>query len=170
MMVLDEPTNDLDIETLELLEGLIVDYQGTVLLVSHDRAFLNDVVTSTLAIDAEGRVKEYDGGYDDYLRQKQAETTAGAKPAAESVAKEAKSPAERGKKLTHKERRELEALPGRIEELEVELKSLHATMADPSFYRRDRDQIAEVKSRLEILESELETAFTRWESLEAISG
>ena len=74
MLVLDEPTNDLDIETLELLEDLLVDYQGTVLLVSHDRAFLNDVVTSTLAIEADGRVKEYDGGYDDYLRQRRPRT------------------------------------------------------------------------------------------------
>jgi ATP-binding cassette subfamily F protein uup len=171
VLVLDEPTNDLDVETLELLEGLIVEYQGTVLLVSHDRAFLNDVATSTLVIEPDGRVKEYDGGYDDYLRQKQAETTVDARPAAsESAAKESKTASDRAKKLTHKERRELEALPGRIEELETELRTLHETMAEPSFYRKDRDEIAAAKARLESLERELETTFERWESLEAMSG
>ena len=135
VLVLDEPTNDLDIETLELLESLLVDYQGTVLLVSHDRAFLNDVVTSTLAIEADGQVKEYDGGYDDYLRQRQSEAPAAPKTAT-APAKAAPSREERPRKLSYKEKQELEALPGRIEELEAASRDLHEAMADPSFYRR----------------------------------
>ena len=135
VLVLDEPTNDLDIETLELLESLLVDYQGTVLLVSHDRAFLNDVVTSTLAIEADGQVKEYDGGYDDYLRQRQAEAPAAPK-AATAPAKAAPSREDRPRKLSYKEKQELEALPGRIEELEAASRDLHEAMADPSFYQR----------------------------------
>src|SRR5262249_11454857 len=132
VLVLDEPTNDLDIETLELLESLLVEYQGTVLLVSHDRAFLNDVVTSTLAIEADGGVKEYDGGYDDYLRQRKEEAPAELKasPAAQTSSLSSKLQAERPRKLSHKERKELEALPGRIEELEAARAELHDAMAD----------------------------------------
>ena len=172
VLVLDEPTNDLDIETLELLESLLVDYQGTVLLVSHDRAFLNDVVTSTLAIEADGRVKEYDGGYDDYLRQRReeapAEPKAVARRGAAVVTREPQ--AERPRKLSHKESKELEALPGRIEELEAARAELHDAMADPAFYRQDGGAIADAKARLEALESELATAYERWEALEGLAG
>jgi ABC transport system ATP-binding/permease protein len=167
VLVLDEPTNDLDVETLELLEGLLVDYQGTVLLVSHDRAFLNDVVTSTLAIEPDGSVKEYDGGYDDYLRQRQADSPAESRPT-----KPAESPSavpERARKLGHKERRELEGLPRRIEELETALADLHTTMADPNFYRRDKTDIAAEKARLETVERDLAAAYERWEALEALA-
>ena len=167
VMVLDEPTNDLDVETLELLEGLLVEYQGTVLLVSHDRAFLNDVVASTLVIEADGRVKEYDGGYDDYLRQRQTETTAETKAA---IAIKPATVIERSRKLGHKERRELEALPARIEELETSLRDLHDMMADPSFYRRDKAEIAEAKARLESIETQQATAYARWEELDALTA
>jgi ATP-binding cassette subfamily F protein uup len=168
VLVLDEPTNDLDVETLELLESLLVEYQGTVLLVSHDRAFLNDVVTSTLAIEADGRVKDYDGGYDDYLRQRQADTPAGPKPAPAPP----KAPAQqdgRPRKLSFKEKQELETLPGRIEDLEVARQAMHEAMADPAFYRRDAGEIAEAKARLEALERELALAYERWETLEALA-
>jgi ATP-binding cassette subfamily F protein uup len=174
VLVLDEPTNDLDIETLELLESLLVNYQGTVLLVSHDRAFLNDVVTSTLAIEADGRVKEYDGGYDDYLRQRRDEAPAESKaaPAAgpSSSTTSPKSTADRPRKLSHKERKELEALPARIEELEAARAELHDAMADPSFYRQDGGAIAVAKARLEAIEGELASAYERWESLEGLAG
>jgi ATP-binding cassette subfamily F protein uup len=171
VLVLDEPTNDLDIETLELLESLLVEYQGTVLLVSHDRAFLNDVVTSTLAIEADGRVKEYDGGYDDYLRQRKEEapTEPGSTPTARpSSSPPSKPQVERPRKLSHKERKELESLPGRIEELEAARAELHDAMADPAFYRQDGDAISEARSRLETIESELAAAYERWEALEAL--
>jgi ATP-binding cassette subfamily F protein uup len=171
VLVLDEPTNDLDIETLELLESLLVDFGGTVLLVSHDRAFLNDVVTSTLAIEADGRVKEYDGGYDDYVRQRRDESPPEPKPAsAPAPAAAARPQVERPRKLSQKERRELEALPGRIEELEAARHELHEAMADPTFYRKDGGEIAEAKSRLAALEQELATAYERWEALESLAG
>ena len=173
VLVLDEPTNDLDIETLELLESLLVDYQGTVLLVSHDRAFLNDVVTSTLAIEADGRVKEYDGGYDDYLRQRRTRR----RPSRRPRPRRGRRPrhrrnrtAERPRKLSHKERKELEALPGRIEELEAARAELHDAMADPSFYRQDGGAIADAKARLEAIEGELASAYERWEALEGLAG
>jgi ATP-binding cassette subfamily F protein uup len=169
VLVLDEPTNDLDVETLELLEGLLVEYQGTVLLVSHDRAFLNDVVTSTLAIEDDGRVKEYDGGYDDYLRQRQAESPPDPKPAS-ATAKAAGPPSDRPRKLSYKEQRELEALPGRIDVLEAALQELHEAMADPAFYRKEGAEIAEVRARLEALERELSLAYERWEALEALAN
>ena len=169
VLVLDEPTNDLDVETLELLESLLVEYQGTVLLVSHDRAFLNDVVTSTLAIEPDGRVKEYDGGYDDYLRQRPDAAPAEPKPAL-APAKTSSPPPERPRKLSFKERRELEELPRRIEELEAARQELHETMADPAFYRRDGGEIAEAKARLESLEQELAAAYERWEALEGLAG
>jgi ATP-binding cassette subfamily F protein uup len=169
VLVLDEPTNDLDVETLELLESLLVNYQGTVLLVSHDRAFLNDVVTSTLAIEPDGQVKEYDGGYDDYLRQRQADATAERKPAAASARPTTARP-ERARTLSYKERKELETLPARIEELETAVRTLHEAMADPAFYRQDRETIAEARARLEAVETELALAFERWETLEAAAG
>jgi ATP-binding cassette subfamily F protein uup len=170
VLVLDEPTNDLDIETLELLESLLVNYQGTVLLVSHDRAFLNDVVTSTLAIEADGRVKEYDGGYDDYLRQRREEAPTEPKATPAPAPSSPKPSADRPRKLNHKERKELEALPGRIEKLEVARAELHDAMADPAFYRQDGGAIADAKARLEGLEKELASAYERWEALEGLAG
>ena len=169
VLVLDEPTNDLDLETLDLLESLLVDYQGTILLVSHDRAFLNDVVTSTLVIDGDGRVKEYEGGYDDYLRQRSSELLVDEKSRAETAGKKVPEPArEQARKASFKERKELEALPGRIEELESGIRELHETMAEPSFYRKDREEITQVRARLENLERDLAAAYARWETLEQL--
>ena len=170
LLVLDEPTNDLDVETLELLESLLVEYQGTVLLVSHDRAFLNDVVTSTLAIEADGRVREYDGGYDDYLRQRSTEPTPDTKSPASAINPQASPATEQRKKLSFKERRELESLPARIEQLESEIGGLHETMASPAFYRQDGAAIAQTKGRLAELEQELAEAFGRWEALEDVAN
>lgn len=170
VLVLDEPTNDLDLETLELLENLLVDYQGTVLLVSHDRAFLNDVATSTLVIESEGRVKEYDGGYDDYVRQRPAESPAETKSAAADKPARPAATDDRTRKLSFKEKRELEALPARIEELDASVRELHEAMADPAFYRRDSDAIASDNARLEALEQELQQAYERWEALESQAG
>jgi len=166
LLVLDEPTNDLDVETLELLESLLVDYAGTVLLVSHDRAFLNDVVTSTLAIEADGAVREYDGGYDDYLRQRPAERAVDAKSSTTIDKGPVPGAPEKRKKLSYKEQRELESLPARIEGFESELRDLHAAMADPAFYKRDGGAIAATKTRLGELERNLAAAYERWEALE----
>jgi len=171
MMVLDEPTNDLDIETLELLESLLVEYQGTILLVSHDRAFLNDVATSTLVVDPDGAVKEYEGGYDDYLRQRPAESAPEARPAAEpSFKKATEPPRPKVVKLSNLERKELQTLPGKIEKLEAALRELHEAMADPGFYKQDRDAIARANAQLQQVEADLASSYERWEALEAIGG
>ncbi|BDV41947.1 heme ABC transporter ATPase [Geotalea uraniireducens] len=169
VLVLDEPTNDLDAETLDLLEELLMDYSGTILLVSHDREFLNNVVTSTLALGGDGRVREYVGGYDDWLRQAAAEAPAPAKPAATTAAP-VRERAERPRKLSFKEERELEALPERIHLLEEEQERLHATLADPEFYKRAGAEVASVKERLEALEAELTAVYDRWEELETVKG
>jgi ATP-binding cassette subfamily F protein uup len=167
LLVLDEPTNDLDAETLELLEGLLVDFPGTILLVSHDRAFLNNVVTSTLVFEGDGRFKEYVGGYDDWMRQRPQEQVA---PAPEPVAKAepVRSTKERPRKLSYKEERELAGLPERIEKLEAEQTQLHQKMADPTFFRQAVAEIGKINSRLEKLQKELESAYSRWEALLAL--
>jgi ATP-binding cassette subfamily F protein uup len=171
VLVLDEPTNDLDIETLDLLEELLMDYSGTVLLVSHDRAFINNVVTSTLVLEGEGRVTEYVGGYDDWLRQSRQRTD---KPAIATRTEEKKEPtrlaSSKQRKLTFKEQKELDELPKRIEELEAELQKLHATMADPAFYRESGNKVASTTTQLENVEKELATVYKRWEELEAVKG
>jgi len=166
ILVLDEPTNDLDAETLELLEELIFDYKGTVLLVSHDRAFLNNVVTSTLVFEGEGRVQEYAGGYDDWLAQRPQEVAE--KPEAPEKKTKRKPKPAGPRKLTFKEARELETLPQQIEALEAEQRELYAAMADPDFYRQDGEGISRAKARGEELELELAAAYARWEELEAI--
>ncbi|CAH2029951.1 ATP-binding cassette domain-containing protein [Trichlorobacter ammonificans] len=166
LLVLDEPTNDLDAETLELLEDLLVAYSGTLLLVSHDREFLNNVVGSTLSIEADATVRETVGGYDDWLRERESATAGDgpAKPAAEK----AKTPKERPRKLSFKEERELEALPDRIAALEEEQERIHGILADPEFYRSAGAEVAALNSRLAELETELLTAYGRWEELEAL--
>lgn len=165
LLVMDEPTNDLDIDTLDLLEELLVDYAGTVLLVSHDRTFLDRVVTSSLVFEGKGRVNEYVGGYSDWLRQRRAEKpSAGTKtstPAPESRKKQIKVA-----KLSYKDQRELDQLPQRIEQLETDIEALHQQMADPAFYRQDGAQISEHKEQLVSLEAELKQAYARWEILE----
>jgi ATP-binding cassette subfamily F protein uup len=172
LLVLDEPTNDLDLETLELLETLLADYQGTVLLVSHDREFLNNVVTSTLVFEGEGVVKEYTGGYDDWLRQRAAAAemeTQSAKQPAKELAKPSveRDDSPRARKLSFKEQKELAALPDKIAQLEAEQQQLHIALADPAFYRQDSAAIAETTGRAAAIETELAQAYQRWEALES---
>lgn len=166
LLVLDEPTNDLDAETLELLEELLVDFPGTVLLVSHDRAFLNNVVTSTLVFEGQGEVKEYAGGYDDWLRTRPA-AAAVASPERKAEAPAPKTPRERPRRLSYKEQRELESLPQVIETLEAEQAELHRKLAEPTFYQQPGGEIAKVTGRMSALQEELQAAYSRWESLEA---
>ncbi len=167
VIVLDEPTNDLDCETLELLEERLLDYPGTILLVSHDRAFLNNVVTSTLAFEGDGRVNEYVGGYDDWLRQRQTP----AAPDRPTVAKPTKpcTNPDGPRRLTYKEKLELEALPERIEALETRQAQLHDAMSDPAFYKQDGSAIAEVAANLKTVEQELAETYQRWETLDELA-
>jgi len=165
VLVMDEPTNDLDTETLELLEELLLDYPGTLLLVSHDRTFLNNVVTSTLVLEGEGRVGDYVGGYDDWLRQRRTEPQAKAEKSSGNKEKQ-KFRGEPRQTLSYKEQRELEAMPQRIETLEAEQERLYQTLSDPAFYRQNGTEIAAAKARLESLEQELDLAYQRWETLE----
>ncbi|MCC2656751.1 MAG: transporter ATP-binding protein [Panacagrimonas sp.] len=167
LMVLDEPTNDLDLETLELLEELLLDYAGTVLLVSHDRAFLDAVVTRTLVFEGDGRIDEYVGGYADMARQRPAPVAA-ARPAPTAAAPRSgvpeRAPAAEAA-LSSKERRELDELPGRIEKLEAEQSALADSIG--SLYERDRDRALEAQARLSELAERLGAAYTRWELLES---
>jgi ATP-binding cassette subfamily F protein uup len=164
LLVLDEPTNDLDVETLELLEELLLNYPGTVLLVSHDRDFLNNVVTSTLVFESDGRVREYVGGYDDWLRQARPISPAEPKPKAAAKIKREKPQGRR--KFSFKEQREVEALPEQIERLENERQNLYARLADPVLYKEGGAGVAQAKARLETIEQELPQLYARWEELE----
>jgi ATP-binding cassette subfamily F protein uup len=176
LLVMDEPTNDLDVETLELLEELLIDYPGTLILVSHDRAFLDNVVTSSLVMEGNGRVGEYVGGYTDWLRQRPiaqriAAAAAGAPRLTPQVAPKPAAPppvaAEPVKrKLSYKEQRELEQLPGRIESLDAEVATLTAQIQDPAFYRKGPEAVTAANARLAALQAELEQAYARWQALE----
>jgi len=171
VLVLDEPTNDLDIETLELLEALLQDYTGTVFLVSHDRAFLDNVVTQTIASEGGGLWKEYVGGYSDWLRQRPAAGKAEAKSAVPAGSAPGQAPvppvAAPRKKLSFKEQRELDQLPDRIAELEAEQVALQGRLADPAFYQGPPDALRDVQARLAAVEAEIDAALARWEVLEA---
>lgn len=165
VLILDEPTNDLDAETLDLLEEHLMEYQGTLLLVSHDRAFLDNVVTSTWVFEGNGVVNEYVGGYQDYLRQrpqglsdKKITNTPSAKP------EKAKQSA--NQQLSYKEKRELEALPAKIEKLEAAITELQLLMANPDFYKKSPGDIKLVQEKLKQLESDRDAAYQRWETLE----
>jgi ATP-binding cassette subfamily F protein uup len=169
VLVLDEPTNDLDAETLDLLEDLLVEYEGTLLLVSHDREFLDNVVTSTLVFEGSGQIGEYVGGYSDWVAQGRGagpQTSVPVRPAATTQARP--RPAVKPRKLTQKEARELEVLPQRIETLETEQAELTAKLADPGFYQREPGVAPAIKQRLESIEQEIATTFARWEELEAV--
>jgi ATP-binding cassette subfamily F protein uup len=170
VLVMDEPTNDLDAETLDLLEDLLVEYKGTLLIVSHDRDFLDNVVTSTLVFEGDGHIGDYVGGYADYVREKEKMAAATAARAAVPAppAKSAGGKAKPARKLTAKERLELEALPAQIEAFESEQSVLGAKLADPVFYQRERSAAAQVKSRLDELDQQHAAAFARWEELEAL--
>ena len=172
MLVLDEPTNDLDVETLELLEDLLADYEGTLLLVSHDRTFLDNVVTSTLVFEGEGKFGEYAGGYEDWKRQRMAtpprERPKQASPRPFAVVAEKRNI--KNRKLSYKEQRELEALPEKIEALEVEQSELHRLMGDGDFYRQSGDKITAALERLGAIKNELEVCYGRWETLEGLAN
>jgi len=173
VMVLDEPTNDLDIETLDLLEELLAGYDGTLFLVSHDRAFLDNVVTQVIAAEGEGGWGEYAGGYGDWQRVQAARAEQGmAREATKRAAVSADKPrAAEGKpvagKMSFNDKRELEALPDRIAALEGEQAALHERMADPVLYQEAPQEVAQIKFRLEALEAEIEAAMLRWEALES---
>lgn len=173
LLIMDEPTNDLDLETLELLEELLFEYAGTLLLVSHDREFINRVVTSTLVFEGEGRITEYAGGYDDYLLQKpkkpKSDATA-AKKEKNSAGEEKKKSLRPKRKLGYMQQRELEELPLRIESLENRQKKLYDVLSDPEFYRREKEEIARFKEEMVSLETEIKQAYERWEELEAYSA
>ncbi len=166
LLVMDEPTNDLDVETLELLEELLAEYPGTLLLVSHDRAFVDNVVTSTLVFEGDGRVNEYVGGYNDWLRQRRPAAVKTPSAKAESKAPAAATRKKPAKKLSYKEQRELEQLPARIEALEAEQSALQERLNEPGFYQQAQAEIGKVLARLEVLEAELATGYERWEALE----
>ena len=172
VIVLDEPTNDLDSETLELLEAQLVDYAGTLLLVSHDRTFLNNIVSSTLVFEDDG-VNEYVGGYDDWqrtVRARQSQSNPPADKSNQTVKRESpRNPSQdaKPKRLSYKESRELESLPEHIEHLETHIGKLHEAMAAPDFYKRESAEIAKDQQELETKESELAAAYSRWEELEA---
>ena len=167
LLVMDEPTNDLDAETLELMEELLLEYSGTILLVSHDREFLNNVVTSTLVLEGDGQVKEYAGGYDDWLVQRKPIPTPETEPPPSKPSRP--QPAkDRPRGLTYHQKRELESLPEKIETLESEQERLHQVMSDPDFYRQDRERIVETTGRLEDVEARLADAYQRWETLEEL--
>jgi ATP-binding cassette subfamily F protein uup len=169
ILVMDEPTNDLDAETLDLLEDLLLEYSGTLLLVSHDRGFLNNVVTSTVVLGEDGSVREFVGGYDDWLQQAACE--AAASQVVDKAASEKTRPQkERPRKLSFKEERELEALPVRIAGLEEEQVQLHNRLSDPEFYKNAGMEAASINARLAALETELAATYERWEELEGLRG
>jgi len=166
VLVMDEPTNDLDAETLDLLEDLLVEYEGTLLIVSHDRDFLDNVVTSTLVFEGDGRIGDYVGGYGDWVRgrDKAAARAAAPRPAEPPAASKARP----SRRLTNKESQELESLPARIDALEAEQADLGARLADPVFYQRERAAAAAVSVRLDEIERQHAAALARWEELEAV--
>jgi ATP-binding cassette subfamily F protein uup len=205
LLIMDEPTNDLDADTLELLEEMVANYAGTLLLVSHDRAFLDNVVTSTLVFEGAGQLNEYVGGYSDWLKQRSAgganrlptmrpkpatapaATTASAlPPSASSAPAPASSPASasasapppavsarvravavKGRRLSYKEQRELEAMPSKIQRLEAEQHELNEAVADPNLFKQEPAEAAAALQRLQSLASELEGAYSRWDALES---
>ncbi len=182
LMVLDEPTNDLDVETLELLEDILSQHKGTILLVSHDREFLNNVVTSTIAFEGQGQVKEYVGGYDDWLRQggqwqfgdleaapngKKAESSSAKADSSNNDAPDSAQSSKK-KKLSYKLQRELSALPAKIEALEAEVEAVETVIAAPEFYQQEHEKTAEVLEKLAKLQAELEQKYERWDELEAM--
>jgi ATP-binding cassette subfamily F protein uup len=172
--VLDEPTNDLDIETLELLEALLTEWPGTLLLVSHDRAFIDHVVTSTLVFEGEGRVHEYVGGYSDWMHQKR--HAAPKKPAPKNLNRRrgsarpvagTRSSEPRDEQALLQEQKELEKLPARIEGLETEQQQLNAAVASPGFYKEGPEKIHQTLARLEELQQALLDAYARWDELDS---
>lgn len=161
LLVLDEPTNDLDVETLELLEEMLVDYTGTLILISHDRTFLNNVVGSTVVLDGDGVINQYAGGYDDYLIQKQDKLEAKKSTSAPKVKSKSKTV---GQKLSYKQQQELKKLPNKIEKIEIEIGEIQLQLSDPEFFQQEKSQDALI--RLARLEADLERYYEKWSALE----
>jgi ABC transport system ATP-binding/permease protein len=186
LLIMDEPTNDLDVETLELLEELLMNYDGTLLLVSHDRAFLDNVVTSVIAFEGEGRVKEYVGGYQDWIRQggkfptestSQTDDAPSKKEKAKAEAKKAEEASQKSTvqakpkaKLSYKIQREFDDMPATIAKLEEEIAALHVTTSAPEFYTGDADKVQKTLAKLAHKEEELETTMERWLELEEMQN
>jgi ATP-binding cassette subfamily F protein uup len=170
VLVLDEPTNDLDLETLELLEEELVEWPGTLLLVSHDRAFLDNVVTSTIVFEGDGRVQEYVGGYEDWLRQRKSVSDGVQNFSSAGSRTRAVARPTAPQKLSYKEQRELDTLPRRIETLETEQRELHTRIAGPDFYKSSRADIDAALARAETLEQELIDTYERWHALDSRSS
>ena len=162
ILVLDEPTNDLDIDTLDLLEELLIDYKGTIILVSHDRAFLNNVVTSTLVFEGKGVINQYVGGYDDWLRQRKNDTSSNPGALKKDKARATLS----AKKLSYKDQRELDSLPKKIEGLEIQISEISIKMSDANFYTSNRALITETEKQLTEYQTQLSRCYERWELLE----
>jgi ATP-binding cassette subfamily F protein uup len=177
LLVLDEPTNDLDIDTLELLEEFVSEFTGTLLLVSHDRAFLDNVVTDLLVLDGSGSVRDFVGGYSDWERYRDA-GRAGSEGRTAKVATGTPPPAvgepaartARTKKLSYKEQRELDALPARLAALEADRTALEAAIAEPTFYQRPHAEVQRELQRMTALTAEIEASYLRWEALEALTA
>jgi ATP-binding cassette subfamily F protein uup len=167
LLVMDEPTNDLDIETLELLEEQLLNYAGTLLLVSHDRTFLDNVVTSTFVLEGDGRVALYPGGYADWLLQRPAPEP---DDTAQKPVETKTRPVRVQTRLSFKEKREREELPAQIEALEAEVAALHETLGDVALYQNDPAAIAVAQARLPQAEAELEAAFERWAEIEELAA
>ncbi len=167
-LILDEPTNDLDVETLELVEEMLESYPGTILVVSHDRDFLNNVVTSSIVFEGNGKVQEYIGGYDDWLRQRKIAETKIKENQPAKQSSSSKVVKKSVKKLSYKDQRELDSLPEDIAEMEAKIEALQTQMAQPDFYQQGQEQIAKATDKMSSLEKELEVKFERWEALEAM--
>ncbi len=174
VLVLDEPTNDLDVDTLELLEELLLNYTGTVLIVSHDRAFINNLVTSCFVFEGNGKISEYFGSYDDWIRQKPAinapKCTPKQKNKNENTASKKEKKGKNNKKLSFNEQHELKNLPAEIEELENKVAELEAQMADPNFFKQDHKATSAVTDELQTINATLKSKYERWEELEEMAG
>jgi len=174
MMVLDEPTNDLDVDTLELLEELLAEYEGTLLLVSHDRTFLDNVVTSTLVFEDDGKVGEYVGGYEDWIRQRKPKETPGEKNSNKKNERHRQN--KKGSKLSEKkklgfnEKRELETLPDKIGAIESQQIKLEQAIGQRDFYQQDKETISQTVASVKQLQEELQKAYERWEYLASFEG
>jgi ATP-binding cassette subfamily F protein uup len=168
VLVLDEPTNDLDAETLELLEEILLEYAGTLLLVSHDRAFLDHVVTSVLVFEGEGVVREYTGGYEDWVRQRAAKPVHFREIPAPPRPEPKPAPVvQKETKFLKREQRELDELPAQIEKMESEVSALNEQMWDPELYRREPGKLPVLRAQLAALEEKIRISYARWEELEA---
>jgi len=168
VLVLDEPTNDLDIETLEILEAMLMNYKGTILLVSHDRAFIDNIVTSTIVFEKSGKLEEYVGGYEDWLRQRALLDAGGGKK--QKLAKATSTKEKLSQKLSYAQKQQLESLPKEIDVLESEIEQLTVEMSAADFYQQDADTIKTAQVALESKESTLIEIYELWESLESLKG